>query len=130
MSTQPDEGLEIIYNDYLEEVERIKKERNRAFNQYRLGAFIGPLIMIAAVLGYLPPYAFWGGLIISLILLGVAYVMANNHAEKEVNKTAQSRPGFTEFYKLSSNRKYWPYEIVAGEKYDKFLSIIGRKGSE
>ena len=131
MSTQPDEDLEPIYSDYLVEAERVKKERMRAFNQYRLGSFIGIFIMIAVIpFGILPPSAFWGGFFITVIAFVVANVMANKHAEKEADKTAQSRPGFTEFYKLYIWRNYWSIKMVTGEKYAKFQSIIGRRISE
>ena len=126
MSTQPDPELKTIYTDYLVEAERVKKERIRVYNQYRLGMFLGLIIMIAALLGGLPPYAFWVGSVITVIAFVVAHVMADNHAKKEADKTAQSRPGFAEFYKLYFNRRWWPAEMVTGEKYDTFLSILGR----
>jgi hypothetical protein len=129
MSTQPDQELAVLYSDYLKEAERVKKERIRVYNQYRLGIFAGLIIMIGALLG-LPPYAFWVGLIITVGGFFVAYVMADKHAAKEADRSAQSRPGFIEFYKLYFNRRWWPDELATGEKYDKFLSILGRKGSE
>jgi hypothetical protein len=97
---------------------------------YRLGMFIGIIPMLAAVLGKLAPSAFWWGLLIAVIVFVAALVMANRHTEKEVEKTSQSKPGFSEFYKLYLQKDYWPEKMADGEKSDKFLSILGRKASE
>jgi hypothetical protein len=130
MSTQSDGDLKTIYNDYLNEATRVKKERNRRFSLYRLAMFIGIIMMLASVLGGVPPTTFWWGVIVAGIAFVVALVMANRYAVKEVAKTAQSKPGFTEFNKLFSKPNYWPNELVTGEKYNQFLSLLGRKGSE
>jgi len=124
-----DEKIDAIYDDYLEEVKRVKKEWTRTFNLYRLGGLLGILIMIVTLFGKLPPSAFWAGAFLVLIMIVLGLFLASARAKKEAEKTAQTKPGFAEFYKLFQ-RRYWPYQIVAGEKYDKFLSIIGRKASQ
>jgi hypothetical protein len=129
MDTLPDESIETIYDEYYGEADRLKKERMRLNGRYRLWGLIGILVMGLALLGKLPPSSFWVGALLTIIIVIVASAFANSRAQKEVEQAAQSRSGFVEFCKLYSNGKYWPYQMIAGEKYDKFLSIIGRKSS-
>jgi hypothetical protein len=130
MNTQVDENIETIYDDYQEEAKRVNQDRMRAFNKYRWGGLIGCLFMILALFGILPRPAFWGGAFIIVIAIGLGIFAVRTRGKKEAEKSAKSRPGFTEFYKRYSDGRYWPYQIVPGEKYEKFLTIIGRKGSE
>jgi tetratricopeptide (TPR) repeat protein len=128
MSTQPDEELEtedeIIYWDYLEEAERVKKERESVIFKYFRGMLIGIIIMLLALIGILPTYAFFFGAFITIIAFFVGLVMVIIHTKKIMDNAGRSRPGFTEFYKLFP-KHYWPYATVTGKKHEKFLSILG-----
>lgn len=130
MDTRPDQELTTIYADYLQEAKRVMKGQTRAGSPFRLGiGIIGIILMLGALFGKLPPMDFWWGVIIVLIGFVLSLFFSNRYARKEVSQTAQSRPGFSEFYKLYSSRRWWPDGMVAGEKLDKFLSILGRKGT-
>jgi hypothetical protein len=129
MNTQVDENIETIYDEYLEEAEQVKiRARTLPFpNIYTLGAIIGSILMLGALFFNGGFYILFGGAFITFISIGLVYISFNPRGKMEADKSAKSRPGFTEFYQLYSKGKYWPYQIVTGEKYDKFLSIIGRK---
>jgi hypothetical protein len=139
MNAQPDPAIEVTYNEYLGEVTRIHKINLRAFSLYRLSMFIGLIPMVLALFGKLPPGNFWSGVILAAIFYVVALVASNAQEKNSLAKAAQSRPGLAEFYKLQfrgakyfkvpGQDKYWPTPLVAGEKYDKFLSILGQKAS-
>lgn len=126
MDTLPDENLEIKYREYQNEAELVKKGRLRVFNQYRLVMILGLLIAVAPLLGILPSYAFWAGMLLVVIGFGLAYGMSNKYAEKESDKISATRQGFTEFYKLYF-RGFWPKEMPVGKELEKFVSILGRK---
>jgi hypothetical protein len=130
MSTQPDEELETIYWDYWEEADRVKKGRKDVLVRNLRGVIAGILIIIFTLFFGIPHCILWAAVFITVFNLVYALVMANNYAEKEASKSAQSRPGFTTFFKPYFNRNYWPYRMVTGEKYEKFLSLVGRKISE
>ena len=140
MDAQPDPAIEATYNEYLGEATRIHKDNMRAFSLYRLSMLIGIIPMVMALFGKLPPGNFWTGVILAAIFYVVALVASNAQEKNDIAKAAQSRPGFAEFYKLQfrsakyykvpGQNTYWPTPLAAGEKYDKFLSIIGRKASQ
>jgi hypothetical protein len=140
MNAQPDPAIEATYNEYLGEATRIHKDNMRAFSLYRLSMLIGLIPMVLALLGKLPPGNFWSGVILAAIFYVVALVASSAQEKNSLAKAAQSRPGLAEFYKLQfrgakyykvpGQDKYWPTSLPAGEKFDKFLSILGRKSSE
>jgi len=140
MNAQPDPAIEATYNEYLGEATRIHKDNMRAFSLYRLSMLIGIIPMVMALFGKLPPGNFWSGVILAAIFYVVALVASNAQEKNSLAKAAQSRPGLAEFYKLQfrgakyykvpGQNTYWTTPLAAGEKYDKFLSIIGRKDSQ
>jgi len=129
MNTQVDEKIDAIYDEYREEAERIIHTHLPFPNIYTVGVIIGSILMLGALFLRWGTYTLCGGGFIWIISLGLSFFMVNRRAKKEAGKIAQTKPGFSEFYKLSQ-RRYWPYQIVPGEKYERFLTIIGRKGSE
>ena len=127
MSTQPKEELETIYWDYWEEVNRLKAGRKDVLVRNLKPVIFAILFFILSLFFSFPHCFVWGFVILIVFNIGFALVKVHTYAEKEVVKSAQSRPGFTIFCKPYFNQNYWPYRMVSGEKYEKFLSLIGRK---
>ena len=132
MSIEPGQDLETIYDSYWDECAYISTDLMRAYRPYGLGGGVLALVfgafpMIAALLGKMPPGAFWGGAILAVIIIGIAIALGVNAQKKVIERVAQSKPGFAEFYKLYRRGNYWPSSMVTGEKLDKFLTITGRK---
>ena len=132
MSTEPGQDLEAIYDSYWDECAYMSTELMRAYQPYVLGGGVLALIfgvfpMIAALLGRMPPGAFWAGALVALVILGIAVALGINAQKKVIAQAAQSKPGFAKFLKLYRRGNYWPASMVTGEKLDKFLAITGRK---
>lgn len=67
---------------------------------------------------------FWV-LAIPLTLIGSA--KAQNWVKDEVFKVSESKKGFSKFFDLHYRKRWWPGKMVTGNKYEQFLSIIGRQ---
>ena len=130
MDTPVDEIIDAIYDDYLEEAQQVKTKANTLpwFNPYRAAAVIGAILMLGGFFLGWGAYFLCGGMFMIVVSVALVFITANPRAIKEAEIIAQSKPGFSEFYRLYSKGKYWPYQIIPGEKYDQFLSIIGKKG--
>ena len=120
----------------LEKPTGFAKRTCRAFSLYRLSMLFGLIPMVMALLNRRYMGYFWGGVILAAILYVAAVIAASLQEKNSIAKAAQSRPGFAEFYKLCgfsnvymarTRENTWPTVLPAGEKTDKFLSIIGRK---
>ncbi len=136
MSSRSVQEIEKIYMDYLQESKRIFKEYQRAYLPYAVAALVVLLVSGASCLSAsssLGPSgartAFWLGLIIAGVVFVVGANKAKKHASEEASKTAKSKPGFEEFFRLHLLYHRWPKQMVTGKKYEQFLSIIGRKES-
>ncbi|MDI7276549.1 MAG: hypothetical protein QME94_11265 [Anaerolineae bacterium] len=145
MVSQSSGDIEDIYFDYLREARRILKEQRRVAAPYAAVAlallFGGPAIAFAALLS--PPsgslwvraasWALWIGIAAGAIVSLVGGRRAKRHASEQAGRAAETRPGFLEFFRLVYSSPlgwgYWPRRMVTGKKYERFLSIIGRKGS-
>jgi hypothetical protein len=113
---EPETALETIYWDYLEEAEKVVKERESGIVKYFRWMLIGIMIMLLPLIGILPIYAVFYGAFFTIIAFFAGLVMAIINAKKIMEKAAKSRPGFPEFYKLFRKRDYWPYAMVTGKK--------------
>jgi len=127
MTTLQVENLESTYRDYLTEAERVKKERLRVFNRYRIVMILGVFIAIAPLLGILPTQLFWVGIVVVVVFFGLGYYKSNKQADKMAAESAVGRPGFSEFYNLYFH-SYWTNEMPTGKELEKFMSLLGQKG--
>jgi hypothetical protein len=134
MSHEPGKDWEVEnrYMDYLEEANRVFKKHRAAYLPFMI---VGLLFICIGVTSFLwagyraAAWLFWLGLLAGMLTGVVGMVVAAKRAYAEADEVAEEKPGFDEFFKLHYRRRYWPKQIVPGEKYERFLSIIGRKGS-
>jgi hypothetical protein len=137
MNSQPGQEIENSYMDYLQEATRIFKEQQRIVLPYIVVALVLFLIsgascfagLFAVISSRAGSWLFWLGLIIAPVVSVVGANKAKKHAGEEASKAARSKPGFEEFFKLFYSRRWWPKQMVTGQKYEQFLTIIGRKES-
>jgi hypothetical protein len=128
-----------VYMQYLEEARRLRKEYVRIYKPYMWvtlillilsGASCSAFLFIPTSLGYtgvkITSWLYWLGLIAATVIV----LIGNSNSKKRINEQAEkiaiSKRGFSDFFKLYLTRRYWPDQMVTGEKYSHFLSIIGR----
>ena len=68
-------------------------------------------------------WLFWIMLIVSMIVSISGMMRSNKEIKQELASCEQSKPGFSAFFDLY-RKKYWPDDLVPGEKMDRFRSII------
>jgi len=70
---------------------------------------------------------FWLGIALVLVLAGVGILKADQWAKVQIREIVRTLTGFPDFYR-AYRKNYWPKTgMPAGEAYDTFLSIIGKK---
>lgn len=138
MSSQIGQEVEKVYMDYLQESQRIFKEQQRKYVvPYMMAGLVLFLVSgascLAGLFAVISPRAgswlFWIFLIVAPIVAVVGGNKAKQYSNEEASKVAKTKSGFDGFFKLYYSRRWWPKQMVTGEKYDKFLEIIGRKES-
>ena len=128
-----------IYMQYLEESKRLRKDYMRVYRPYMWIAMV--LLVLSGASCYAGLFAptslgsagvkitswlYWLGLIAAMVIILIGNSNSKKRVNEEVEKITLTKRGFAEFFKLYLNRRYWPDEMVTGEKYSQFLSIIGR----
>jgi hypothetical protein len=131
-----------IYMQYLQEANRLRKEYLRLYKPYMWISFV--LLFIGAAscsAGLFVPsslgtngvkvtsWLYWLGLITGTVIVLAGNYISRKSLNELVQRVAASKRGFADFFKLYLNRRYWPEEMVTGEKYSQFLSIIGKSES-
>ena len=128
-----------VYLQYLEEAKRLRKEYLRFYKPYMWIALV--LLVLSGASCYAGLFApsslgamgvkitswlYWLGMITATVIILIGSSNSKKKVYEEVQKVAITKRGFSEFFKLYVNRRYWPDQMVTGEKYSQFLSIIGR----
>jgi hypothetical protein len=129
-----------VYVQYLEEAGRLRKEYLRLYKPYMWVSFALLFISVASCsaglfaqssLGIngvkITSWMYWLGLITGTVIVLVGNYISRKSLNEQVQKVAASKRGFADFFKLYLTRRYWPDQMVTGEKYSRFLSIIGEK---
>ena len=137
MSSQADGEIERIYMDYLQDSLRIFKAQQRIYVPYMLVAlvliFVGVASCYAGWTLVISPrtgaWLYWIGLILGVIVGVFGGLKARRYARAEAEQVARTKAGFDEFFKLYYRHRWWPKQMVSGEKYNRFLEIIGRPAS-
>lgn len=138
MGSQIGQEVEKVYMDYLQESQRIFKEQQRVYVPYMIVALVLFLVSGASCFAGLSAtisprtgsWLFWIGLIVATIIGVIGANKAKAYANDEASKSATNKSGFDEFFKLYYYRRWWPKQMVTGQKYNKFVEIIGKKESE
>jgi len=128
-----------VYMQYLEEARQLRKEYLRVYRPYMwIGLVFLVLSGASCYAGLFAPtslgatgvkitsWLYWLGLIAATVIILIGNSNAKKIVKEEVDKVTLTKRGFADFFKLYLNRRYWPDELVTGEKYSQFLSIIGR----
>lgn len=129
-----DNNLEIekTYMEYLRKANEVFKIQQKVYLPYAISGLLLLGIGGSAFFWAPPQNALWmflTGLVAGIVDTTVGTVTARKKvlAEAGAVETALKLPGFNEFFKLFINRRWWPNQMVTGEKYQQFLSIIGKK---
>jgi hypothetical protein len=72
-------------------------------------------------------WGFWLMLLFSVYIGLSGGINANKQFKNDIARMNRSKTGFINFFELY-RKHYWPREMVAGEKLDRFLLIIGHNG--
>jgi len=123
------------YFEYLAEARQIIKEYQRIYRTHLLIGYAGIIICMILVLttdftsaGFTPTsIAILAGLFVSYGIMFYGNSKGQKYAKDEVQKAQYKLTGFDEFYKLYAKRNrithYWPAQMVAGNKLDRFTTI-------
>jgi hypothetical protein len=134
---------DLIYEDYLKTALDIWRGSLRVFllPYFLAGAILGVVCFVVSRLSWewvirdtkvLQPSTLswillWLGIALILVSAVVGILKADQWAKIQIRDIVRTRTGFPDFYK-AYRKRYWPKTgMPAGEAYDTFLSIIGRK---
>jgi ABC-type transport system involved in cytochrome bd biosynthesis fused ATPase/permease subunit len=128
--------IEKTYFEYLGEANRLHEEYMRVYRPYSTAAMallIAGLLLIffspksnAAGVG-VSSWMYYLCLIASIVISMIGSTKGKKITIASAAEIAASKVGFSEFYLLYLNGRWWPNKMVTGKKYDKFLEIIQQK---
>lgn len=123
------------YFEYLAEANRVSKAYMRTYRTFMWIGVAG--MLISAVLMFTTNFTSAGvtpgsllilfGLMASYGIILLGSVKAQKKVSEELQKTKPALTGFAEFYKPFARKnkvtRYWPSQMVSGNKLQRFLSI-------
>ncbi|MBM3181147.1 MAG: hypothetical protein FJZ86_12430 [Chloroflexi bacterium] len=123
--------IEKTYMEYLGKANEVFKIQQKVYLPYAVSGLLLFGIGGSAFFWASPQNALWmfsAGLVTGIVDTTVGTLTARKKVLAEANavETSLKLPGFSEFFKLFYHRRWWPNQMVTGEKYQQFLSIIGR----
>jgi hypothetical protein len=134
---------DLIYEDYFQTALIIWRGSLRVFlfPYFLAGVILGVVLFVVSRLTWdwvvldtkvLQPTTMswvllWLGIAVVLASAVVGILKADQWAKIQIREIVRTRTGFPDFYK-AYRKSYWPKTgMPAGEAYDTFLSIIGKK---